>query len=80
MADEPKMTKVVSKCPQCGKLDEFQIPDSGLRTPDSGLQARSKGVELHKAFPDLPEHRIQQLATHFCEACQPKGGAGANPS
>lgn len=73
MADEPKMTKVVSKCPQCGKLDEFEIPNSGL-------QQRSKGVELHRAFPDLPEHRIQQLATHLCGACQPKGGAGANPS
>ena len=50
-----EMTKVVSKCASCGKIDEFEIPNSGL-------QARSKGVELHKAFPDLPEHRIQQLA------------------
>jgi phage FluMu protein Com len=63
---EEKMVKVISKCPRCGKTDEFQIPDSGL-------QQRSKGVELHKAFPDLPEHRIQQLATHLCEACQLKG-------
>ena len=68
MPGEIKTTKVISKCPQCGKLDEFQIPDSGL-------QARSKGVELHKAFPDLPEHRIQQLATHLCQACQGVGGA-----
>ena len=66
MPEEVKVTKVVSKCPSCGKLDSFEIPDSGL-------QARSKGVELHKAVPDLPEHRIQQLATHLCEACQAKG-------
>jgi hypothetical protein len=60
---EEKMVKVISKCPQCGKTDEFQIPDSGL-------QQRSKGVSLRKAFPELPEHRIQQLAAHLCKDCQ----------
>lgn len=62
MADE-KMKKVVSKCQNCGAVEEFEVPDSGLR-------ARSKGTSLITAFPDLPEHRLLQLAYHLCKKCQ----------
>jgi RNA polymerase subunit RPABC4/transcription elongation factor Spt4 len=62
---EEKMTKVNAKCPVCGVTDEFQIPDSGL-------VARAKGVLLSRAFPDLSNARIVQLATHVCPGCQAK--------
>ncbi len=63
MADEVKMTKVVSKCAKCGEMDEFFVPRSGL-------DKLSKGIKLRDAFPSLDESRIQQLATHFCPGCQ----------
>lgn len=62
---EGSTVKVVSRCPKCGTVEEFQIPHAGL-------EARAKGTNLREAFPELPEHRIQQLATNLCEKCQGK--------
>ncbi len=62
---DPIMRKVVSKCRLCGKVDEFEVPDSGL-------QARAKGKPLVDAFPDLHDARIRQLSDHVCPACQAK--------
>ena len=57
------MLRTVSKCKVCGKVDKFEIPVSGL-------EARAKGIEVHEAFPDLPETRIRQLTEHLCPGCQ----------
>jgi len=57
------VVKVVSKCQKCGKVDEFLVPASGIRL-------RSKGVLIKDAFPDLPAHRLVQLAEHVCPTCQ----------
>ena len=60
----PRMIKVRSKCPGCRKIDEWELPKEQLDRHLGG------GLKLREAFPDLPEHRIQQLATHYCQVCQ----------
>ena len=55
--------RVVSKCPVCKKIDEFEISAAGLR-------ARTKGAKLHEAHPELSKERLEQLARHVCPACQ----------
>lgn len=63
MSASDPMRLVRSKCPKCLQVDEFKVPERGLRL-------RGQGLTIDAAFPTLSWDRRVQLKTHVCPTCQ----------